>query len=162
MLGNAARAFEEHERELFEELMTRIQRDIPEGATVEEAVAEMRRAILEDDDARELLLRSAVMQNQNHGYIRSHFEQLSAKLADPRSRVSPAMWGRPLSREERDLMQRLGDEIDRRLSPDLSEEERDARIVELLKEDEELAKMAARLERLAAGGGATPPWDERP
>jgi len=162
LLGNAGRAFEEHERELLEELMARVQRDISEGATVSEAVAEMRRAATEDDDARELLLRLAVMQNQNHGYIRSHFEHLSARLADPRSRVGPEIRGRPLSQEELELTQKLGEEIDRRLPPDLSEEERDARVVKLLEEDEELAKMAARLERLAAGGGVTPPWDEQP
>jgi hypothetical protein len=158
-LEGAGQAFEQHERELFEELLARAQRDIPEGATVAEAMAEMRRAIAEDDDARELLLRVSIIQSQNRGYIRSYFEQLNAKLADPGTRLTAAMGGRNLSREELDLMQRLGEELDRRLPPDLSEAERETRVVELLKEDEELAHMASRLERLALWGGKLPPHE---
>jgi hypothetical protein len=160
-LEGAGEAFEEHERKLFDELMARMQRDIPKGATVSEAMAEMRRAITEDEDARELCLRVAIIQNQNRGYIRSYFEQLAAKLADPGTKYTAAMGDRRLSREELDLIQRLGEELDRRLPPDLSEAERETRVVELLEEDEELASMASRLERLAAGGGAIPPH-ERP
>lgn len=160
-LKGAAQDFEDHERQLFDELMARMQRNIPEGATVAEAIAEMRRAVTEDDEARELVLRVAIIQSQSHGYIRTYFEQLAAQLADPRSRVTAALSGRPLSREELDLMQRLGSELDRRLPPDLPEAEREARIIELLKEDEELASLASRLERLAAGGGILPPH-ERP
>jgi hypothetical protein len=158
-LEEAGRAFEEHERKLFEELMTRVQQGIPDGATVGEAMAEMRRAITEDDDARELLLRVTIIQNQNRGYIRTYFEQLTAKLADPGTKYTAAMGGRRLSREELDLMQRLGEELDRRLPPDLSEAERAVRVVELLEEDEELASMASRLERLAAWGGTLPPHE---
>lgn len=123
-------------------------------------MAEMRRAISEDKDARELLQRVAIIQNQNRGYIRSYFEQLNAQMADPGTRLNPAMSGRRLSREELDLMQRLGEELDRRLPPHLSESDRQARVLELLDEDEELARMASRLERLAAWGGAPPPYED--
>lgn len=160
-LEGAARDFADHERELFEEVMSRMQRDIPEGATVADAVAEMRRAMTEDEDVREMVLRVAIIQNQSHGYIRSYFEQLAAKTADPQSRVTAAISGRQLSQEELDLMQRLGRELDRRIPPDLSEAERETRVVELLKEDPELASLASRLERLAAWGGTLPPH-ERP
>lgn len=151
--------FEEHEQKLFEELLARVQRDIPEGATVGEAMAEMRRAIAQDEDARDLLLRVSIIQEQNRGYIRSYFEQLAAKLADPGNKYAAAMSGRRLSQEEMDLMHRLGDELDQRLPSDLSEAEREARVVELLQEDQELAGLASRLERLAARGGARWPHE---
>jgi hypothetical protein len=159
-LEGAGRAFEEHERGLLEELLGRVQRDISGGATVGEAMAEMRRAMVEDEDVRELLLRVVTIQNQNRGYIRTYFEQLNAKVADPGTKYTAAMGGRRLSEEELDLMQRLGAELDRRLPPDLSEAEREARVVEILKEDEELARLASRLERLAAWGGAIPPHED--
>jgi hypothetical protein len=159
-LKGAFESFEEHEKDLFEEVMSRIQRDIPDGATVGEAIAEMRRAMLKDDDARDLLLRVAVLQSQNRGYIRNHFEELSAKqAADIGTKYTGAIRGRPLSGEEQDLMERLGEEIERRLPRDLSEAEREARVVELLEEDEELARMASRLERLALWGGTLPPHE---
>lgn len=157
VLKGASEAFEEHEKDLLDEVMARVQRDIPEGATVGEAVSEMRRAAFEDDDAMELLLRMAVLQHQNRGYIRNHFEELAARqAADIGTKYTAAIRGRPLSEEELDLMERLGEELERRLPPDLSEEERAARVPELLKEDENLARMASRLERLAAWGGTLP------
>jgi hypothetical protein len=159
-LEGAGRAFEEHEQKLLEELMTRAQRDIPEGATVGEAMAEMRRAITEDDDARELLLRVTIIQSQSRGCIRSHFEQLNAKLADPEIKYTAAMGGQRLTQEQLDLLQQLGDELDRRLPSDLSEAEREARVIELLEEDEELASIASRLERLAFWGGNLPPHED--
>jgi hypothetical protein len=159
-LKGASESFEEHERDLLEELTARVQRDIPKGATVGEAIAEMQRAMFEEEDVSELLLRTAVLQNLNRGYIRTYFEELSAKQADLGADFTAAIRGRPLSREELDLMQKLGEEIDRRLPPDLPEDERGARVVQLLKEDEELAKMASRLERLAAWGGTLPPHEQ--
>jgi len=158
-LEGASEAFEEHEKDLLAKAMARLQRDIPEGATVGGAVREMRRAMLEDDDARELLLRVAVVQNQNRGHIRTYFEELSAKAADLDVEYTAAIRGRPMSEEELELMKRLGEEIDRRLPPDLPDAEREARVVQLLKEDEELAKLASRLERLAAWGGTLPPHE---
>lgn len=160
-LKGASEAFEEHEKNLLEEAMARVQRGISKGATVGEAIREMRRAMLEDDDARELLLRMAVLQNQSQGYIRTYFEELSAKqAAGIGSKYAAVARDRPLSEEELDLMDRLGEEIDRRLPPGLSEVEREAHVVQLLKEDEGLARMASRLERLAAWGGKLPPHEQ--
>lgn len=150
-LGNAGRAFEQHERELLETLMARAQRDIPPGATVAEAVAEMQRAVAEDDDAKELLMRVAVVQSQNGGYIRSHFERLGAEMVGPERAYTSANRGRPLTREELDLMKQLADEIDRRMPPEISEEEREAEVAKLLEEDERLGEMVAELDRSIIG-----------
>jgi hypothetical protein len=60
-----------------------------------------------------------------------------------------------MSEEALNLMMRLGDEIEKRLPPGLSEAEREARVVELLQEDEELAELASRLERLLPPPGPT-------
>jgi hypothetical protein len=46
------------------------------------------------------------------------------------------------------LIELLGSEFDKRLPPDLSEVEREARIVDLLAEDPRLNEMATRLMRL--------------
>src|SRR3954462_5378760 len=69
--------FQDYERDLLGEAIARIQRDIPEKATVGEAVEEMRRAMFEEDDAVELLFRIAILQNHGGGYIRSHLEDLA-------------------------------------------------------------------------------------
>jgi hypothetical protein len=159
-LEGAGRDFEEHEKKLLEELLGRVQQDISEGATVDEAIAEMRRATVEDEDVRELLLRVAVIQNQNRGYISTYFEQLNAEAVNLETKYTAAMGGRGLSGEELDLMRRLSAELDRRLPPELSEAEREARVVEILKEDEELARIASRLEQLAAWGGTLPPHED--
>jgi hypothetical protein len=162
-LGNAAEGFEQHEKALLEEAMARMQRSIPEGATVGEAIAAMQRAMLEDDDARELLMRTAAIQLQNRGYINTYFEELAAKLADPQSEWTAeriaATTGKPLSGEELDLMSKLREGLERQLPdiPDVSQ--REARIVQLLKEDRELGTLASRLARLALGGGTLPPGD---
>lgn len=141
-LKGAGEAFEEHEKDLVDKLMARIQRDIPPGATVGEAIAEMQRAMAEDDDAKELLFRIVAVQNQNSGYISTQFEEASTRHVQYTS---------AMSREELELMQRLGEEIEARLPPGLSEAEREARVIRLLTEDEELAEMASRLERLTEG-----------
>jgi hypothetical protein len=139
--------FQDYERDLLGEAIARIQRDIPEKATVGEAVEEMRRAMFEDDDAAELLFRIAVLQTQSSGYIRSHLEELADRQA-PDLHVQYTSAIPPMSEEALNLMMRLGEEIDKRLPSGLSEAEREARVVELLSEDEELAELASRLERL--------------
>jgi hypothetical protein len=137
--------------------MSRLHRDIPEGATVGEAIEEMRRAMLEDDDARELALRMLVLKDHNHGFIRACSDELAAKQAEEEVGYTAAIDGRPPSKEELDLLMQLGQEIERRLPPGLSEAERESRVVELLKEDEALAQLVSRLERLRARGGTEPP-----
>lgn len=152
-LKGAELHFEEHERELLEKLMARAQRDIPEGATVAEAMAEMRRAITEDEDARELLFRVATIQSQNDGYISSYFASTHARAAALGVKYRPRANGR-FSLEELELMKRIGKELEKRLPPGLSEEEREARAIDLLTNDEELVALAARLEQLSG-----PSWD---
>lgn len=152
-LRAAAEAFEEHERDLLDEVMARIQRDIPGDATVGEAIEEMQRAMLEDEDAQELLFRTALLQNRGSGYIRTRFEGLAAAQSeDLHIQYTTA---RPMSEEALNLMTRLGDEVEKRLPSGLSEAEREARVVELLREDEELAELASRLERLLPPAGPT-------
>ena len=56
---------------------------------------------------------------------------------------------RPLVEEEIKLMDRLAQEIDSRLPPDLSEEERDARALELIEADPRLGALAERLHGLS-------------
>jgi hypothetical protein len=155
-LKGASDAFEEHERALMEEAMARLHRDIPAGATVAEAVEEMRRAMAEDEDARELLLRMVVLQNHNHGYIRNRFDEVAEDQEDGDVKYTAAIGGRPISEEELDLMMQLGAELERRLPSDLPEAEREARVPELLQEDEELATLVARLKRLQASGPVAP------
>lgn len=133
--------------------MARVQRDIPPGATVAEAMAEMRRAVSEDEDAQELLFRVTTIQGQNSGYISSYFESLPDKLEGLEPKYRATAKGRAISKEELELMQRIGDELEKRLPPDLSEEEREAQAIDLLMNDEELAPLAARLERLTEEGG---------
>jgi hypothetical protein len=142
--------FQDHERDLLGEAIARIQRDIPEKATVGEAVEEMRRAMSEEDDAAELLFRVAILQNYGGGYIRSHLEEL-ADRQDPDLHVKYTSAIPPMSEEALNLMMRLGEEIDKRLPSGLSEAEREARVVELLSEDEELGELATRLDRLMTG-----------
>ncbi|HSC20982.1 MAG TPA: hypothetical protein VLC07_04570 [Solirubrobacterales bacterium] len=150
-------AFEEHEKALFEETMARLHRDIPEDATVAEAIEEIRRAVMEDDDAKELALRMLVLKDHSHGFIHTHADELAAQRADEDPTYTAAIGGRPPSKEELDLMMQLGQELERRLPDGLSESERESRVVELLQEDETLARLVSRLERLGRHGGSLPP-----
>lgn len=54
------------------------------------------------------------------------------------------------------LIEHLGSEFDKRLPPDLSEAEREARIAELLAEDPRLNEMATRLIRLLGNDPEAP------
>src|ERR1044072_9391390 len=155
-LKAASEAFEEHEKALFEETMARLHRDIPEDATVGVAIEEIRRASLEDDDARDLALRMLVLRDHGHGFIHAHADELAAQRADEGPTYTAAIGGRPPSQEELDLLMQLGQEIERRLPPGLSESERETRVVGLLKDDEALAELVSRLERLGGRGGALP------
>lgn len=134
--------------------LARVQRDIPEDATVAEAMAEMRRAMFEDDDARELLFRVTVLQMLGDGYIRTFFEESEKRAEDLEVKYTSAI--PPMSQETIDFMMRLGEEIEERLPAGLSETEREARVEELLSEDAELAEKVARLERMMMGDDAPP------
>jgi hypothetical protein len=148
----AGRAFEDHERELLEELMQRVWRDIPPGATVAEALAEIERAALTEDDARELLLRVQALATSNDGYLRSHFTQPEAPAETTETQYEFALRGTPQGKEAIELMRQLQEELEERLPAGLSEAGREARIVELLREDPRLAEMGTRLDQLFRGG----------
>lgn len=150
----AGQSFEDHERELLQELLERVWRGIPPGATVAEAVAEMERAALEEDDARELLLRVTELAQANDGYLRSNFMQPKAPADPTETKYVFAVRGTPQGEEAIELMRLLQRELDDRLPAGLSEAEREARIAEPLKEDPRLGEMAKRLDQLFRDGPA--------
>lgn len=155
-LAGAQRSFEDHERALLDELFERVWRDIPPGATVGEALREMERTVIEDEDVRELLLRVNVLGAANDGYLRSRFMETEAPIDDMETKYKLPLTGTPQAKEAVDLMHLLCDELEKRLPPNLSEAEREARIVELLNEDPRLEEMASRLDQLFRGGSADP------
>jgi hypothetical protein len=103
---------------------------------VAEAVREMKRAAVEDDDARELLLRVAVLQQANRGYLRSRFTEVAEEGFDTAEhRYQSVLAGKPEAKEAHEIMKRLFNELEKRLPPDLSPPEGDARVAEILSED---------------------------
>ena len=159
-LKGALEEFRDHERELLDKALARVQRDIPGDATVAEAVREMQRAMFEDEDARELLFRITVLQMLGGGHISSFFEQYERREEDLEVKYTSAL--PRLSQETLDFMRRLGEEVEERLPDGLTEEEREARVAELLSDDAELAEKAARLDRLMRGEEPppSPEWED--
>jgi hypothetical protein len=147
-LTAAGRAFEDHERELLEELMQRVWRDIPPGATV----AEIERAALEEDEARELLERVQALAKSNDGYLRSHFTQPEAPAETTETQYEFSLRGTPQGKEAIELMRQLQEEFEKRLPAGLSAAGREERIKELLTEDPRLAEMGKRLDQLFRDG----------
>lgn len=150
-LSNVEREFEDHERELWKELMARMEGSVPEGATVGEAIEAMQRAAVEDPEIKELLFRAISVATLGGGtYLR---ERLEGPLAlppegEPVYRLTDQPT-KPIVQEEIRLMDRLRREIDARIGPEVEGAERRARIRELLDEDEELAALAERLDKLS-------------
>lgn len=150
-LSNAEREFEDHERDLWQELMARMEGSVPEGATVGEAIKAMQKAAAEDPEVKELLFRAVSVATLGGGtYLR---ERLEGPLS-PSPEGEPVYQladqpTRPIVREEIRLMDRLRRKIDARIDPEVEGAERRARIRELLDEDEELAALAERLDKLS-------------
>lgn len=149
-LSDAEREFEQHERDLWDQLMVRVQSAVPRGATVGEAMEAMERAGEEDPGIQDLVYRIMAIAHMGGGsYLRA---QLDAPLPPPpvervyRLTEQPT---KPLVQEEIRLMDQLRRAIDERIGPGPEGPERRARIRELLDEDEELAELAARLEKLS-------------
>ncbi|MGN6815423.1 MAG: hypothetical protein ACTHK3_04980 [Solirubrobacterales bacterium] len=159
LLAHARRSLEDHERELLDQLLERVWRDIPPGATVGEAGREIERAATEDEDARELLMRARTLGHENNGYLRAHFIQDGAPADNMEPQYQFALAGKPQAREALQLMELIGVELEKRLPADLSIDEREARIVELLSEDPRLNDMAVWLDRLFGGSLSTPDPD---
>jgi hypothetical protein len=154
-LAEAARSFERHERALLDELFKRVWRDIPPGATIAQAVREIERAVIEDEDARELLMRVKALDDGNNGYVHSRFREHEVPIESVETRYRFALAGTPQADEALMLMELLDAELQKRLPADLSEAEREARVVELLEEDPCLAEIALRLNHLLGDGPAT-------
>lgn len=136
--------------------MTRAQRDIPPDATVAEAIAEMERAVTEDPDANELLMRVAIIQSQNRGFIATHLTELDVDRGAGGDVYARAIPGRPLNDEELELLKQLASEIDHRLPPGISPDEREDLTAKLLAEDGELRERVAELKQATAGSWINP------
>lgn len=150
-LSNAEREFEDHERELWRELMARVEGSVPGGATVGEAIEAMQKAAAEDPEIKELLLRAISVATLGGGtYLRERLEgSLPPSLAgEPVYRLTDHPT-KPIVQEEIRLMDRLRREIDARIGSEVEGAERRARIRDLLDEDEELAALAERLDKLS-------------
>lgn len=149
-LRNAEREFEDHERELWEQLLARIQGAVPPGATVREAIQAMQRATIEDPGIEELCFRVLSLAEMGGGNFLK--ERLDAPMPAPEGEPVYRLADQPtksIVQEEIRLMDRLRREIDARIGTELEGAERRERIYELLDEDEELAALAERLDKLS-------------
>jgi hypothetical protein len=150
-LSDAEREFEEHERGLWAELMARMEGSVPEEATVREAVEAMQRAAAEDPEVKDLLSRATSIATLGGGaYLQERLEGPLPRL--PGGEPVYQLTDHPtkaIVQEEIRLMDRLRREIDARIGTEIQGAERRARIHELLDEDEELAALAKRLDKLS-------------
>lgn len=148
-LGDAEREFENHERELWEQLLARVQSAVPPGATVKEAIEVMRRAT-DDPGIEELISRVLSMAEMGGGTFLT--EKLAAPMPPPQGEPIYRLADQPtksIVQEEIRLMDLLRREIDARIGTELEGEERRDRIHQLLDEDDDLAALAERLDKLS-------------
>jgi hypothetical protein len=149
-LTDAEQEFEDHERELWEQLLARMQGAVPAGATVREAIEAMQRATTEDPGVEELFFRVLSLAEMGGGTFLK--ERLDAPMpplqGEPVYRLADQPT-KPIVQEEIRLMDRLRREIDDRIGTEIEGAERRDRIRELLDEDEELAAVAKRLDKLS-------------
>lgn len=149
-LSDAEREFEDHERELWAQLMARMEGTAASGATVLEAIEALQDAAGEDRALEELLSRVTSMAEMGGGtYLK---ERLDAPMPPPREEPVYQLADQPtksIVQEEIRLMDRLRREIDARIGADVEGAERHDRIRELLDEDEELSALAERLDKLS-------------
>lgn len=149
-LSDAEREFEEHERDLWAELMARMEGSVPVGATVGQAVEAMQKAAAEDPQIKDLLHRATSIATLGGGtYLR---ERLEGPLPPPMGEPVYQLTDQPtkaIVQEEIRLMDRLRREIDVRIGTEVEGAERRNLIRELLDEDEELAALAERLDKLS-------------
>ncbi|MGN6217150.1 MAG: hypothetical protein ACTHN7_09385 [Solirubrobacterales bacterium] len=149
-LRDAEQEFEEHERELWEQLVARMEGMVPPGASVREAIEAMRDSAGEHAGIEELLCRVTSMAEMGGGtYLK---EKLDAPMPPPREEPVYQLADQPtkaIVQEEIRLMDRLRREIDDRIGTDVQGAQRHDRIRELLDEDEELSALAERLDKLS-------------
>lgn len=149
-LSNAEHEFENHERELWNQLLVRLGAAVPRGVTLQEAVEAMQEAAAKDPGLEELVLRvMAIAELGGGAFLR---EKLMEPLPEPQGEPVYRLAEQPtkaIVQEEIRLLNRLHRGIEEHIDPELEGDERELRIHELLNEDEELAAIAARLERLS-------------
>lgn len=149
-LRNAEREFEDHERELWEQLMARMEGVVPPGATAMEAIEALQKAADADAGIKELIFRIISIADMSGGtYLRQKLDgPLPPAPGEPVYQLADQPT-KPIVQEEIRLMDRLRREIEARIDPELEGDERRDRIHELLDEDEELAALAERLDKLS-------------
>lgn len=149
-LSNAEREFEDHERELWNELMARLGGAVPPGATLQEAVEALQSAAIEDPGLEELVFRVLSMAQIGGGaFLRQKLEEpLPEPPGEPVYRLADQPT-KALVQEEIRLLDRLHRGIEERVDAALEGDERQQRIHDLLNEDEELAALAERLDQLS-------------
>lgn len=148
-LRDAEREFENHERELWEQLLACVQTAVPPGATVKEAIEAMRRAT-DDPGLKELISRVLSMAAMGGGSFLK--EKLAAPMPPPQGEPVYQLADQPtksIVQEEIRLMDLLRREIDARIGTELEGKERHDRIHQLLDEDDDLAALAERLDKLS-------------
>jgi len=150
-LGNAEREFEDHERELWQELMARMEGSVPADATVGEAIEAMQQAAAKDPEIKELLFRATSVAMLGGGtYLRERLDgSLPLPPGDEPVYQLTDQPTKPIVQEEIRLMDRLRREIDARIGTEVEGAERRTRIHELLDKDEHLAALAERLDKLS-------------
>jgi predicted RNase H-like HicB family nuclease len=150
-MRNAERAMEEHEAELFDTLKDLLDSRIPPGATVEEAMAAMERALKDDPEVRALATRLALTIDLSGGrYLQSLSEPWRSEEEDEDTvytlRDGP---DRHLVSEEIRLMKLLSCAVEERLPADASAAERQAMAERLSIEDPNFARTASRLHEIS-------------
>lgn len=149
-LSNAEREFQKHERDLWNQLMARLEGAVPPGATLREAAEALQSAAAEDPGLKEIVFRvMAMAQMGGGGFLRGRLDE---PLPEPQGEPVYRLADQPtkaIVQEEIRLLGHLHRGIEARVDPELEGDERQQRIHELLSEDEELAAVAERLERLS-------------
>ncbi len=148
-LSDAEREFKNHERELWEQLLARLQSAAPPEATVKEAIEAMR-SVTDDPGIEELI--SRVLSIAEMGGSNFLKEKLSTPMPPPQGEPVYQLADQPtksIVQEEIRLMDLLRREIDARIGTEIEGEERRDRIHQLLDEDENLAALAERLDKLS-------------
>lgn len=148
-LSDAEREFKNHERELWEQLLVRVRHAAPPEATVKEAIEAVQRAT-DDPGIEDLIARVLSIAEMGGGTFLK--QKLAAPMPPPQGEPVYQLADQPtksIVQEEIRLMDLLRREIDARIGIELEGKERRDRIHQLFDEDESLATLAERLDKLS-------------